>query len=88
MWTKFQFKYRTYNNTTSCEGAKIYKRNELVSFFSRVKYGFGPYKYTTFRFSHSKIFHQLLVPIEISITTVGPYFKLILVFLMKLCRNV
>ena len=33
-----------------------------------------PINIPTFRFSHSKIFLQLLVPQKFSITTFGPYF--------------
>jgi len=40
----------------------------------RVKYVFGPYKYTIFCFSPSKIFLQPLIPIKFSITTFDPYF--------------
>jgi len=42
----------------------------------------------TFRFSPSKIFLQLLVPIKFSIITFGPYFSVnFCIFLMKLSRN-
>jgi len=34
-----------------------------------------PINMSTFRFSPTKIFLQLLVPIKFSITTFGPYFK-------------
>jgi len=54
-----------------------------------------PINISTFRFSPSKIFHQLLVPIKFSITTFGLYFKLILVFFNEIvqkcveyCKNI
>ena len=52
-----------------------------------------PINIPTFRFSPSKNFLQLLVPIEFSITTFGPYFKVnfSIFFLMKCveyCKNI
>ena len=45
-----------------------------------------PINIPTFRFSPSKIFLQLLVPIKFSITTFSPYFEVnFCIYLMKLC---
>jgi len=40
----------------------------------RVKYVFDPYNISTFCISLSKIFLQLLIPIQFSTTTFGTYF--------------
>jgi len=54
-----------------------------------------PINIQIFRFSPSKFFFQLLVPIKFSITTLVPIFKLIFVFFNKIvqicveyCKNI
>jgi len=49
---------------------------------------FVPINISVFRFSPSKIFLQLLVPIKLSITTFGPYFKLFLYFFNEIVYNI
>jgi len=53
----------------------------------RVKYVLIPINISTFRFSPSKIFLQLLVLIKFSITTLVPIFKLIFVIFDEILQK-
>jgi len=55
----------------------FFDRNHMVLIYllyTKVKYVFVSINISTFRFSPSKIFLQLLIPIKFPITTFGPYF--------------
>jgi hypothetical protein len=59
-------------------GSKEQGETTLLKIITKLPNGLNiflvPINIPTFRFSPSKIFLQLLVPIKFSITTFGPYF--------------
>jgi len=63
--------------------------NFLGGYFLGLNMFLVPINISTFHFNSSKVFLQLLVPINFSITIFDPYFKVnFCIFLMILYKNV